>query len=140
GLIDDVTTCTTMDFKNPGGLIYFTTQTLSLDGSVALAHARINSRRHEYAAVHDISDGGLLTAVAECCIASGLGAEIDLSEFDDPQREAFARGAAGYVIELASNTSQDDEWRQLMPLGKVSERPRLVVRHRGKIMADIPVS
>ena len=29
--------------------------------------------------VHDMSEGGLLVAIAECCIEGGLGAHIDLA-------------------------------------------------------------
>ncbi|MFI4985372.1 MAG: phosphoribosylformylglycinamidine synthase subunit PurL [Solirubrobacterales bacterium] len=42
---------------------------------------------------HDIAEGGLAVALAECCLAGGLGAEIDLGE--DPLGEAGSRGAPG---------------------------------------------
>jgi phosphoribosylformylglycinamidine synthase II len=37
------------------------------------------ARSGELSAVHDISDGGLACALAECATASGIGAQIDLS-------------------------------------------------------------
>ncbi len=39
--------------------------------------------------VHDVSDGGLACALAECAIAGGVGLEVDLGEL------AAARGRSG---------------------------------------------
>ena len=35
---------------------------------------------------HDMADGGFLVAVAECCMAGGMGATLDLGEAGDPAR------------------------------------------------------
>ena len=35
-------------------------------------------RAGELASAHDIAEGGFLVAVAECCLAGGIGAELDL--------------------------------------------------------------
>jgi phosphoribosylformylglycinamidine synthase subunit PurL len=44
---------------------------------------------------HDVAEGGLLVAVAECCLAGGLGATLDL-----PEGEAWLFGEApgGFVV------------------------------------------
>jgi phosphoribosylformylglycinamidine (FGAM) synthase-like enzyme len=47
---------------------------------------------------HDIAEGGLLVAVAECCLAGGLGATLDLGESDDPRTRLFGEGAGGFVV------------------------------------------
>jgi phosphoribosylformylglycinamidine synthase len=53
------------------------------------------------AAAHDCSDGGLLTAVAEMLIASGLGADLDLSPVHaDRTVAAFAETPGRYVLEV----------------------------------------
>ena len=36
------------------------------------------ARRQVLGSAHDVSDGGLLVAIAECCIASGVGCRLDL--------------------------------------------------------------
>jgi phosphoribosylformylglycinamidine synthase subunit PurL len=48
------------------------------------------------ATVHDISDGGLAVALAECCIAGGIGARVDLGAVDDAV--LFGEGPGGAVI------------------------------------------
>jgi phosphoribosylformylglycinamidine synthase len=36
------------------------------------------ARRQLLSSAHDVSDGGLLVAIAECCIASGVGCRLQL--------------------------------------------------------------
>ncbi|MBA3676953.1 MAG: phosphoribosylformylglycinamidine synthase subunit PurL [Sphingosinicella sp.] len=51
-------------------------------------------------AVHDVSDGGLLVAVAEMALAGGLGAQLDKLTFDRADLHAFLFGEdqARYVV------------------------------------------
>ncbi|GGB44944.1 phosphoribosylformylglycinamidine synthase subunit PurL [Tistrella bauzanensis] len=48
--------------------------------------------------VHDASDGGLLVAIAEMALASGIGAQIDPPAFQAPLIWAFGEDQARYVI------------------------------------------
>jgi phosphoribosylformylglycinamidine synthase len=41
-------------------------------------------REKELRSAHDIAEGGILVAIAECCIAGGIGAIINLPEGLDP--------------------------------------------------------
>jgi phosphoribosylformylglycinamidine synthase len=41
---------------------------------------------------HDIAEGGLMVALAECCIAGGIGAEVTLPDNLDPFAESFGTG------------------------------------------------
>ena len=47
---------------------------------------------------HDIAEGGLLVAVAESCLAGGLGAMLDLGPSDDPWRDLFGERPVGFVV------------------------------------------
>jgi len=47
---------------------------------------------------HDIAEGGFLVAVAECCVAGGLGARLDLGSSDEPLRALFGEGPGGFVV------------------------------------------
>ncbi len=47
---------------------------------------------------HDIAEGGFATAVAECCLAGGIGATLDLGPADDPWAELFGEGPGGFVV------------------------------------------
>jgi phosphoribosylformylglycinamidine synthase subunit PurL len=47
---------------------------------------------------HDVAEGGFITAVAEACLAGGLGATLDLGPSDDPWRHLFGERPAGFVV------------------------------------------
>ncbi len=47
---------------------------------------------------HDIAEGGFLVAVADCCLAGGIGATLDLGPSDDPLRHLFGEGPGGFVV------------------------------------------
>ncbi len=50
---------------------------------------------------HDVAEGGLLVAVAECCLAGGLGARLDLgapAAPATPWERLFGEQAGGFVV------------------------------------------
>ena len=47
---------------------------------------------------HDIAEGGFLVAVAESCLAGGIGATLDLGASDDPWAHLFGEGPGGFVV------------------------------------------
>jgi phosphoribosylformylglycinamidine synthase len=49
---------------------------------------------------HDIAEGGLATALAECCLAGGMGAEVRLQTAGggDPFVALFGEGPGGFVV------------------------------------------
>jgi phosphoribosylformylglycinamidine synthase len=47
---------------------------------------------------HDVAEGGFLVAVAEACLAGGLGATLDLGPSDDPWRDLFGERPGGFVL------------------------------------------
>jgi phosphoribosylformylglycinamidine synthase len=47
---------------------------------------------------HDVTDGGFLVAVAEACLAGGLGATLDLGASDDPWSHLFGERPGGFVV------------------------------------------
>ena len=126
GIVDDVRTCVTMDFKGVGNSVVVVGATQeSLVGShyaevygcadknlprvdlelgpriAGTMHSLI--KRELVESVHDCSDGGLLVAIAEMCIAGGLGVALDLSPFTDlsPQTLLFAESPSRFVIEVS---------------------------------------
>src|SRR5205823_2247924 len=64
------------------------------------AHAVVRDavRSGALSSAHDIAEGGLAVALAECCAAGGLGANVALDEADDPLRELFGEGPGGFVV------------------------------------------
>ena len=55
---------------------------------------------------HDISDGGLAVALAEMCLASGLGADIEI-DAEHPHAVLFGEDQARYIFTV------DDEWADM---------------------------
>jgi phosphoribosylformylglycinamidine (FGAM) synthase-like enzyme len=55
------------------------------------------------AAAHDVSDGGLLVALAEMCLTHGIGAEIDT---DGDTGYWFGEDQARYVVSVAADKAE----------------------------------
>jgi phosphoribosylformylglycinamidine (FGAM) synthase-like enzyme len=62
----------------------------------ALASLREAVRSGALPTAHDISEGGLLVAIAECCMEGRLGARIELASVDEVT--LFGEGPGGVVI------------------------------------------
>ncbi|MFM1811463.1 MAG: Phosphoribosylformylglycinamidine synthase 2 [Cyanobacteriota bacterium] len=103
------------------------------------------------ASAHDLSDGGLGVAAAECCIASGLGASLDLPLPADAlrfDRLLFAEGGARILVSVAAD--QAAAWQQVLDaagaalpaqrLGVVSADPTLVISAAGASLLQVPVN
>jgi phosphoribosylformylglycinamidine synthase II len=65
----------------------------------ALGALRAVVRSGAVTSAHDVSDGGLACALAECCIEGGLGARVDLSPIAaDGEAALFGEGPGGVVV------------------------------------------
>ena len=60
----------------------------------ALVRVRAAVRGGELPTAHDVSDGGLACALAECCVAGGVGARVSLDALLPPAGDAAAAGEA----------------------------------------------
>jgi phosphoribosylformylglycinamidine synthase len=58
----------------------------------ALQRVRLAVRSEALHNAHDIAEGGLMVALAECCIAGGIGAELRLPDGLHPFAESFGTG------------------------------------------------
>jgi phosphoribosylformylglycinamidine synthase subunit PurL len=47
---------------------------------------------------HDVAEGGFLVALAECCLAGGLGATLELGPSTDPWSHLFGERPGGFVL------------------------------------------
>jgi len=82
--------------------------------SHVLATIRDAVRAGALRSCHDIAEGGLLVAVAESCLAGGLGATLDLGASDDPWCHLFGELPAGFVV--SGPRAALDELAQAIPL------------------------
>ncbi len=138
--IDDVRRCVSMDFKTPENRLVLASAPVDRAGleQAASLHHRVARMMNDgkVRSAHDVSDGGLAVALAEMCIASELGAAVELADKGD-QDSIFAPEATTYVLE----TKEQDAIASGFPiLGKVTEEPRLVIGRGGSALIDIAVS
>jgi phosphoribosylformylglycinamidine synthase len=168
GKIDDVATSISMEFKNAGDLIYLiragelglaashyeellglsesTMPSLDLAAAPKLyrsLHKAIKSGLVQSA--HDLSEGGLACAIAECLIASGFGASIQIEPLLSPSKALkqvnkektskelalFGEGPGHILVSIAPHCKE--AWEQAMDgsssilIGQVSAVPVLEV-------------
>jgi phosphoribosylformylglycinamidine synthase len=65
----------------------------------AQAVVRLGVREGLLSSAHDIAEGGLAVALAECCLAGGIGASVTLDAADgDPMPTLFGEGPGGFLV------------------------------------------
>jgi phosphoribosylformylglycinamidine synthase len=66
-------------------------------------------RQGRLSSAHDIAEGGLAVALAECCLAGSLGAEIDLGSPASAQlsTELFGEGPGGFIVSGPEDALRD---------------------------------
>ena len=78
---------------------------------------------------HDVSEGGLVTAIAEMCFGGDLGAELIAKKVGDLESYLFSETAGCLVLEL----SESEEWKILLKglpyqvIGKTTNSKMLTV-------------
>jgi phosphoribosylformylglycinamidine synthase len=67
---------------------------------ILATHAAVRDavRGGALASAHDVAEGGLATALAECCLAGGAGAQVVLPDTVKPLRALFGEGPGGFVV------------------------------------------
>jgi phosphoribosylformylglycinamidine synthase II len=90
---------------------------------------------------HDVGEGGLAVALAECC-ASGIGAHIELSAALRPEFALFHEGPSRIVVSTANATAVEDIARkhnvECARIG-VTMKARLRIDHHSATWVDSPV-
>jgi phosphoribosylformylglycinamidine synthase II len=136
GIVDDIRTCVTSDFKTEGNLVYLVgAQTVKeLGGSeyysymklhgglvprtdpVILQHAMkglLACMKKKYvAACHDASEGGLAVCLAEMTIGGDIGATIDISDVGSKLRtdfKLFSESNTRWVVEVKKESKTEFE-------------------------------
>jgi phosphoribosylformylglycinamidine synthase subunit PurL len=97
---------------------------------------------------HDVAEGGLIVALAEACISTGLGAEINLGLTDDlPQRWdelLFGEGGARILVSVSPQHQQvwesylaeqlGDNWQKLGHVGSSTQDLQVFTTDRQTIV------
>jgi phosphoribosylformylglycinamidine synthase subunit PurL len=136
GIVDDIRTCVTSDFKKKGNLVYLLGKEtekelggseyykhMKVDGGivpktdpVVLQHAMkgllVCIKKGYIAACHDISEGGLAVCLAEMAIGGDCGAQIDVSEIVTDLRtdfKLFSESNTRWVVEVKKDNQAEFE-------------------------------
>jgi len=170
GLLDDVELCCTQDFKQAGDLIVLLGETLpGLGGSeyLAVQHNLVQGlppvlalekelalqktilasiRSGLVSSAHDLSEGGLAVAVAECCFGQRLGASLALDSAGLRTDELlFGESQSRVLLSLreenlaALRDLSDAAGVPLQVLGHVGGES-LQVTLDGRLLVDLPVT
>jgi phosphoribosylformylglycinamidine synthase len=104
------------------------------------------------ACAHDLADGGLAVALAEACMASGLGASVEVpAGATRLDRLLFAEGGARILVGVAAEQAQ--AWQQALDqaggaglaipaqrLGQVQASAELVISQADQVLVQLPIS
>ncbi len=136
GVLDNVETLTTLDFKTPGDLIYLigaskndisSSEYLASYVKIAASPAPYFNLEEEYAmhqvvkqliiqklvkSVHDVADGGLYISLLESAMVNDLG--FDISSDDDIRPDAFLFGEAQGRVVVSISSDQQEAFVELL--------------------------
>jgi phosphoribosylformylglycinamidine synthase II len=136
GIVEDIRTCVTSDFKNEGNLVYLVGKrtekelggseyyhVMQIDGGhVPKTDSEILKqcmksllacmKNHYIAACHDLSEGGLGVCLAEMSIGGDIGVQIDISGVGTDLRtddKVFSESNTRWVIEVKKQCQKECE-------------------------------
>ncbi len=88
-----------------------------IDAIAAVAEA---VREGWVVSAHDVAEGGLAVALAECCLGGGIGAQIDTGRADDPLALLFGEGPGRFVVSGSADGLEALSRRvEVLPCGTV---------------------
>ena len=106
---------------------------------------RSGIRAGQISAAHDVSDGGLLVAVAEMAVAAGCGAQLSVPSAGRLERLLFAEGGARVVVSVpeaswpALQTALQQAGCPAQSLGRVQADARLQLRVGDQDLLDVAI-
>ena len=84
---------------------------------------------------HDISDGGLAVALAECCILSSKGATIELQkDFNRYDNLLFAEGGSRIIFSI--ETIKEKEWLNYLKKMQINSQSTVYVKKIGYVSRE----
>ncbi|MCG3082996.1 phosphoribosylformylglycinamidine synthase subunit PurL [Anoxybacillus sp. LAT_35] len=163
GIVEHISHITTQAFKQPGDLIYVIGEAKQEFGGSELQkwltgrifgkaptidlHVEAKRQRQLLAAIragvvasaHDVSEGGLAVALAECLMsAKGLGARVAIS--GDVVSELFSETQSRFVVSVKKEDQQTfEQLVQAVRIGEVTNDGTLHVTAGGTCILHVPV-
>ncbi|MGM0689538.1 MAG: phosphoribosylformylglycinamidine synthase subunit PurL [Bacillota bacterium] len=102
---------------------------------------RLMIKEGRLSSAHDLSDGGLAVALAECCISGKQGASVELASSEHPAIDLFGEGPSRVLVSFDSKymdgilTIAKEAEVPLAVIGEVSG-DALIIRLGGDIIID----
>ncbi len=159
GLIEDLSYVTTQSFKNAGDAIYLIGETKPefggselqkmLEGTIFGKAPTIDLqvekkqldqllkaiRARLVSSAHDVSEGGLAVALAECMLEGECGARVEIS--GDVVTELFAESQSRIIVSVPQD--KRDEFEQLVEakwIGEVTNTRTLRIEKEGEVVLE----
>ena len=81
---------------------------------------------------HDISDGGLAIALAECCILSSKGASLEIvKDLNRDDNLLFAEGGSRIIFSI--DKTRDKEWSKYLKKNQINVQSSIYVKKIGYV-------
>jgi phosphoribosylformylglycinamidine synthase subunit PurL len=136
GIVQDIRTCVTSDFKTEGNLVYLIGKQTDkeLGGSEYYKHLKMEGgvvpktdpvilqhsmkgllaciKKGYISACHDVSEGGIAVCLAEMTIGGDIGAAIDVSEIGNGLRtdfKLFSESNTRWIVEIKKDKQTEFE-------------------------------
>jgi len=170
GKIDNIEHSLSSEFKRPGDIIYVIGTTRGemggseyyrLFNGVGNNPPKINTDEHVVSyrklsdaiaegiveSAHDVSDGGLATAFAECALATGVGAELDLvalpAKTSNESALLFSETPGRLIVSVKGENVEKFEsvmkGAVFSRVGRVRGDRRLLIKREDKSLINIPI-
>ncbi len=142
------------DFENLGGSAYFeitggrgATPKVDLSNlNSVFAAISLGIKNQKIRAIHDISEGGLATAIFEMCLGGDCGAEIDLSSKALAKKDRadfvfFGETAGTFLVEVANEAVAKTLFAKVshVVIGKTIKDPKISVFWGSKKLVQVSV-
>jgi phosphoribosylformylglycinamidine synthase len=153
GLIEDISLVTKSSFQDAGDSIVLVESVNRLVGKVnleeeqAVQHLVASTIRDRLVkSAHDVSEGGLAVALAECCFSTlhrrGIGAEVRIPSHLEVMRDMFGESSTRVVLSTKNAAEIMKRAGQMglnsQELGKVGGT-RLIMTYESERVVDLPV-
>ncbi len=170
GKVDDVRKCMSSDFKNVGDVVYVLGKTreelggseyFKLYGGVGNKPPKLYPDEHVplykalseaieegvVSSVHDVSDGGVGVALAECALGNNVGADLDLSQMPaETEREdalIFSESPGRFIVSVPMDRAEKFEYimqgTPFAKVGRIRGDHRLILRFGDRLVVNEPV-
>lgn len=96
----------------------------------------------QFLSVHDVSDGGLITTIAEMLMAANCGAQITTSSRRHAASPYFLAEELGWVVEYPRSEAASLEERirkggiPFTRIGVTTDEPAVLIKHAGEVVLD----